>query len=187
MPTSTPSEHLSLVERLQGADRDAWWRFGELYCPLIYRWVRQWGVSAEDAPAAVECVFLRLLRAINLFAHEGPDASFREWLWTITRSATRDFIRYQGGRPAVDLAEILPQAEPYDTLTNLTHRALRILEEEGEQGVREIVRSLRLGEEPSEAATGDLARGDEPPGTRSQAQQATFQVLCRLRQLVSDR
>lgn len=51
-PTSS-----SLIRAILARDPQAWSRFAQLYGPVVYRWVRQWGLQENDAADVVQEVF----------------------------------------------------------------------------------------------------------------------------------
>jgi RNA polymerase sigma-70 factor (ECF subfamily) len=89
----TGSTASSLVSSLRGESPVAWTRFAAIYTPLVYRWVRQAGVSADDAADVVQDVFQGVARQIAQFRHEKPGDTFRGWLYSITRHKVCDHFR----------------------------------------------------------------------------------------------
>ncbi len=71
---------------MQARDPEAWRRLIAIYTPLIYGWCRQCGLQAEDAADIGQEVFSAVAGNREGFCGEGPNASFRGWLWTITRN-----------------------------------------------------------------------------------------------------
>ncbi len=113
----------SLLERVKARDPEAWRRLIALYTPLIYGWCRQCGLQAEDAADIGQEVFSAVAGNRQGFCREGPDASFRGWLWTITRNKVRDYFRRQKGKALAQggteaqvwLADV-PDHEPQSTV-----------------------------------------------------------------------
>ena len=114
-------------------------------------WFRQWrdplrkfllgrtGVRAADVEDVGQEVFLAVHRGIGRFDPSRPNATFRGWLWTITRNAVLQWRR-RGEHPAAggttamgrlnEVAELLsgdsdvdPPSSPDET-ASLLHRAL---------------------------------------------------------------
>lgn len=120
-PSSASS---SLLERVKAHDPEAWQRLIELYTPLIYGWCRQCGLQAEDAADIGQEVFSAIAGNREGFRRDGPGASFRGWLWTITRNKVRDHFRRQkgkaraqGGTEAQQWLARVPEYEPESTIT----------------------------------------------------------------------
>jgi len=97
---SSPSTSFTLLQRVRALDPEAWHALSRLYGPLVYRWARQSGLQPQDASDVAQNVFVSILRGISRFSLEGPEATFRGWLWTITRNAVREFARRQSRHPA---------------------------------------------------------------------------------------
>jgi RNA polymerase sigma-70 factor (ECF subfamily) len=96
---SGASTSSSLLERLKVQDPQAWERFVDLYGPLIYNWSRQTGLQPDDAADVMQDVFRSVTVSVTAFRHDGPSATFRGWLWTITRNKIRNLARQRAGRP----------------------------------------------------------------------------------------
>jgi RNA polymerase sigma-70 factor (ECF subfamily) len=112
----------SLLERVKARDQEAWRRLIDLYSPLIYGWCRQCGLQAEDAADIGQEVFSAVAVSQEGFRRDVPGASFRGWLWTITRNKVRDFFRRQkakaraeGGDEAQQWLAQVPEHEPEST------------------------------------------------------------------------
>jgi RNA polymerase sigma-70 factor, ECF subfamily len=88
----------SLLARAKSQDADAWGRLVDLYGPLIYRWVRQQGLAAEDAADIVQEVFTSVAIGIGGFRGDQARGSFRAWLRTIARNKIHDHFRRHIGR-----------------------------------------------------------------------------------------
>ncbi len=116
------STSISLLERVKARDPEAWRRLIALYTPLIYGWCRQCGLQAEDAADIGQEVFSAVAGNRDSFHRDGPHASFRGWLWTITKNKVRDYFRRQKGKALAEggteahqwLAQV-PEAEPDST------------------------------------------------------------------------
>lgn len=84
---------ISLLERLRHSpDRAAWGRFVDIYLPLMFRWLRQAGVPAEQASDLVQDVFVTLLRVLPEFRYD-ESGGFRKWLRTVVLNRWRDALR----------------------------------------------------------------------------------------------
>ena len=183
------------MRRIQARQAEAWSTFVELYSPLVYGWIRGSGLQAQDAADVLQNVFLSVMQGVERFSYEVPGASFRGWLWTITRNAIREFARKRDaqatlvGGTAIQrlLAEQpnsaeTPQRDPTDpeAFTNLTHRALRMMRERVEPRVWDAFWRTTMGDES--AAEVGQSLGMSTVAVR----QAKFRVLCQLRELLAD-
>jgi RNA polymerase sigma-70 factor (ECF subfamily) len=97
----------SLLKHLRQPAREpaaalAWARFVKLYTPLIYYWVRRFGVSEQDAADLVQDVFTVLIKKLPGFNYD-RHKSFRGWLWTITLNKWRDYRRRRTVSPVKEL------------------------------------------------------------------------------------
>src|SRR5258708_1957648 len=137
----SPSTSLSLIQQARRQDPDAWRTLSRLYGPLVYRWARTCGLQAQDAADVVQNVFVSIFRSLGKLSLEGSQASFRGWLWTLTRNAVREFIRKRKARPVAaggsdaylallqspDLADRDAEPVDFDAGQSLAHRALRLV------------------------------------------------------------
>ena len=109
----------TLLDQLRTLRPDAWERFVRLYSPIIYRWCRRAGLSAEDAADVLQEVLAAVMLYLPDFRREGPQDSFSGWLATITRNKVRELYRRRqgkaearGGSTAMQqMAEIAESAE----------------------------------------------------------------------------
>jgi RNA polymerase sigma-70 factor (ECF subfamily) len=81
------SSGLSLAVRLRDGSADAWRELVELYGPLVDSWCGRAGLPAASRADVGQEVFLAVHRGIGRFDPSRPNATFRGWLWTITRNA----------------------------------------------------------------------------------------------------
>jgi len=95
----TDSISSKLLLGVQEQDQESWHRLVNLYAPLVYGWCRRWRVPADDAPDIVQEVFRSVAGAVARFQREGPDDTFRGWLWTISRNAVYRYGNRQQRQP----------------------------------------------------------------------------------------
>src|SRR5271165_1969918 len=88
----------TLLSQLQANRPEAWQRFVRLYSPMIYRWCRRSGVTADDAADVLQEVLAAVIRHVSDFRRDGPHDSFTAWLATLTRSKVSDHYRRRHGR-----------------------------------------------------------------------------------------
>ena len=89
--TSLSATSPSLLEQVAQRDPDAWRRLTELYDPLIFHWCRRQGLGEHDAADVLQDVFASVARKVDGFELR-PGATFRGWLWTITRNQMRGLV-----------------------------------------------------------------------------------------------
>lgn len=89
-PSSTST---SLLDRVRARNQSAWRHLVDLYGPLVYGWCRRAGLREEDAADVTQDVFLAVARNFDRYEHDGPNASFRGWLRTITSNKINDLFR----------------------------------------------------------------------------------------------
>jgi RNA polymerase sigma-70 factor, ECF subfamily len=190
----TPAEptSLTLLERVRNQDADGWRRLVQLYGPLVYQWCRRQRLRDEDAADVSQEVFRTVAQRIDTFRRDGPGASFRGWLWTITRNKIGDHFRREEGRPAAaggtdahlrlqEVPEQLPDDEQSQADTHsLTHRALALIRTEFEERTWQAFwRTVVDNEAPRDVAA---ELGVTPDAVRM----AKSRVLRRLREELPD-
>lgn len=164
----------------------------KLYTPLVYRWARQGGLQSADAVDVVQEVFRTVAEKIDDFQPDLPGATFRGWLWTISRNEVRLHYRKQqrraqatGGSEAnnrlqqyPDLLERQDEPADFDSRKSLVHRALQLVRQDfNDQTWQAFSRTTFDGSSASDVAA-DL--GMTPAAVR----QAKYRVLCRLREVL---
>jgi RNA polymerase sigma-70 factor (ECF subfamily) len=89
----------SLIQRVRdNADTSAWGEFFSVYQPLLFAYVRQRGVSGQDADDVVQDVFAKLTQALPHFEFDAERGRFRTWLWRVTQNALADWARRRNAR-----------------------------------------------------------------------------------------
>jgi RNA polymerase sigma factor (sigma-70 family) len=92
MPSS-PETRLSLIVRLQTArDEAAWAEFLIVYEPLVLGLLRKNGLQDSDAQDVCQQVLAAVIRDIERWKPDGAAASFRRWLFQITRNRVASFL-----------------------------------------------------------------------------------------------
>ena len=139
---SSSSIHSTMLHAVRRRDPEAWRQLVHLFSPLIYDWCRQQGVQAADAADVTQDVFRSVMKGLDAFQRDGPEDSFRGWLWTITRNKIRDLHRARAARPgayggtdAWQMIEQLPDEAPPSQSGSSTsqvsvsplHRALEVV------------------------------------------------------------
>lgn len=95
-PTKT---RYSLIGRLHDPQNlDAWNEFASIYQPLIFRICRQKGLQYADATDVTQEVMAKVSEAIGKFDSQRSGATFRGWLYRVTRNVVIDFFRRRENR-----------------------------------------------------------------------------------------
>jgi RNA polymerase sigma-70 factor (ECF subfamily) len=115
----------TLLQRLTDrSDSVAWRQLVDLYTPLINRWLRRLGVSAQDAEDLAQDVLAIVVREVASFRHNGRAGAFRAWLRTITTNRLRQSWRSRRSRLQTsdppDFGAMLDQME--DPASELSRR-----------------------------------------------------------------
>lgn len=95
-PTST-----SMLARAREGDAESWKHLAQVYGPIVYGWARRCGCQSADAADVMQDTFESVARAISRFDDTREGATFRGWLWTITRNKVRDRARLAAEEVAV--------------------------------------------------------------------------------------
>lgn len=133
------STSLSLLHRLkQPEEPEAWQRFVDLYAPLIFRWVRQRGITGTETADLVQEVLAVLVKKLPEFQYN-PQHRFRSWLKTVTVNKANDYYRQKGKQPAnvsnatLNDFEQLHEPDPFEEAeyrSYVAHRALKLMRSE---------------------------------------------------------
>ena len=113
--SNSDSSDLSLAIRLQDGSTGAWGDFVELYGPLVESWLVKAGLNAAVREDLAQDVFLSVHRAIGTFDATREDATFRGWLWRITRNAVLQSLRKKQTPPrggSTALAQLQAVVDP---------------------------------------------------------------------------
>lgn len=92
---SSPTTSLSLLQKAVQGDASAWSKIVQVYAPLVYKWTRQRGLQPEDAADIAQETFATLATRLDHYRSDQQGATFRGWLWTITKNKSFDFLRTQ--------------------------------------------------------------------------------------------
>jgi len=151
---SLDSTSTGLIARVRERDSQAWNKLVDLYGAAVYSWCRRLGLQPQDSADVVQQVFTKVWSSIERFDPNSPGATFRGWLYTVTRNTVRDFCRQAGRKqPGVggttayqNLQELADQNEPAPSLASpgseVVQRALRLIEGEFPAAAVEAFRLL---------------------------------------------
>ena len=89
----------SLLGRATAGDSQAWQRMVQIYGPLVYSWARRTGLQPQDAADVTQETFAAVSNRLQGYDAQRPGATFRGWLWTITRNKAADLVRNQQAQP----------------------------------------------------------------------------------------
>lgn len=189
------SSGLSLAIRLRDGAEDAWRELVDLYGPLVDGWCRRAELSEAARADVTQEVFLAVHRGIAAFDPRHPRATFRGWLWMITRNAIAHWRRRQGpvaagGTSAGLRLANLPAPEDYESWEELPETA-----DETAGLLRRALEQIRGSIEPRtwSAFWSTAVEGRSAPEVAAQlgisplaVRQAKSRVLRRLRQQLGD-
>ena len=112
---AAPETRYSLIGKLRDPqDAEAWAEFSTIYQPLIMRIARSKGLQHADATDVTQEVLTRVAKAIPEFDSNRSGATFRGWLYRITRNLVVDFIRSKSRGPRIEAAQSVESAQGID-------------------------------------------------------------------------
>lgn len=162
MPSTTAP---SLLAAARDGHSDAWQRMVHLYGPLIYGWCRRVGRQPADAADATQDVLVSVSRDLHRFDPHAAGATFRGWLWTITRRRLADQTRRHARRveqadgSLADVAEEVafePEEPPTGAAEDraaVTSRAVAMLRDQFEDSTwNAFWATVAEGRQPAEVA-----------------------------------
>jgi RNA polymerase sigma-70 factor (ECF subfamily) len=185
----SPATSLTLLQRVQAHQPDAWERLVDLYTPLVYHWCRRAGLSREDSADVFQEVFRSVAEHVLDFRRDRPGDSFRGWLRTITRHKTLDHFRRSQHQPEAaggsevqrrlnQVPDPVIEEDPSEELI-LRRQVLLALETvrpEVEERTWQAFWKVQIdGKEPREVA-------DEMGMTAAAVRKARYRILERMRQ-----
>ncbi|MEM9659769.1 MAG: sigma-70 family RNA polymerase sigma factor [Planctomycetota bacterium] len=189
------SSGLSLAIRLRQDSSEAWGELVDLYGPLVETWSAKAGLAPSAREDVAQEVFLSIVRSIDRFDPTIPGATFRGWVWRITRNAVLKHLaggepRGTGGSTAnaamAAVADPWPEASEFEpppdasATTQLLQRAIAQIKPRVEPRTWQAFwRTVMLGQPTAEAA-------DALGMTRAAVRQAKSRTLHRLRQQLGD-
>ena len=87
-----PETRASLLLRIRDPkDGDSWTQFGEVYAPVIFRFLTRRGLQEADAGDVTQNVLLEVAKGIQKFEYKPEQGKFRNWLATISRRQLNRF------------------------------------------------------------------------------------------------
>jgi RNA polymerase sigma-70 factor (ECF subfamily) len=192
-PSGASSISSSLLRGLQAYDPEAWRRMAMLYTPWIYSRARHSGLQRDDAADVVQEVFRAVLARVVDFSKEGPNSTFRGWLWRITYHKLGDFFRQQrshpqgqGGSDALEKIHDVTalsdssSAEAIDDLNGLCHRGLSLVRVEFRETTWQAFWQVVVEDQAPEKVAESLGM------TMNAVYLAKSRILRRLREVLGD-
>ncbi len=87
-----PETRASLLIRIRDpADSDSWTQFGEVYAPVVFRFLTRRGLQEADAGDVTQNVLLEVAKSIQKFEYQPEQGKFRNWLATLARRQLNRF------------------------------------------------------------------------------------------------
>lgn len=89
-----PETRVTLIAKMRDSgDEDAWSEFVQIYQPVVQRFIQRHGLQDADAAEVTQEVLIRVAKSIESWDRSHSRATFRGWLYTITRNIAIDFLR----------------------------------------------------------------------------------------------
>lgn len=112
---STPETRYTLIAKLRNPqDAEAWAEFTNIYQPLIFRICLTRGLQYADATDVTQDVLAKVAGVIESFSADQQGATFRGWLYRITRNLVVDFFRQRQKNPLVQAGRVFELTEAND-------------------------------------------------------------------------
>jgi len=124
-PTDSRPTRPSLINGIKDAEnRRAWEDFDHTYRRLIHNTAVRAGIPASEADDVVQDTLISVSRNIHKFNTDPAFGSFKNWLFTLTRSRIEDRRRRLGRLPTTfaDLQGAVGEAPTATDRTALEHR-----------------------------------------------------------------
>lgn len=124
---STPEDtSSSLLSRVKNQDAEAFLQLIHWIGPFILRWCLRAGLQSADRDEVSQLVLIKLWRGLPTFRKDGPDDSFRGWVFTITRNCICDWFACHKDAPHALPIEVTAKPESSDE-QDLRQRAVHLL------------------------------------------------------------
>lgn len=105
---------LSLIEKVRDPQNTAAWsEFATLYTPIIFGFLTRRGLASSDAEDVTQDVFRSLAQALPGFELDKSVGTFRNWLFTVTRSKMNTHLK-KLQRVDIPIGEIPEASETKD-------------------------------------------------------------------------
>ncbi|TWT96323.1 RNA polymerase sigma factor [Neorhodopirellula pilleata] len=188
------STSIGLLDGLKEGDETGWSKFVHLYTPLVVAWCRKLGVHDADIADVCQEVFRGVHSGIAKFCYEGSHATFRGWLWVITRRAVGRCIEHSlrqpsalGGTDAAMMISQLPDwinddAIPENPLAEslVLSRAAELIRDDFEEHTWRAFWMTAVEDRKACDIAAELGM------TEGAVRQAKFRVLARLKEFLGN-
>ena len=119
----------SLLIRIRNPqDTDAWVLFGDLYTPIVYRYLVSRGLQDADAVDLTQETLIEVARCIQSFEYRPETGRFRSWLATVVRRRLYRFWNQQRDEVSFDeqVAEAVEAGDDAQWLDLFQSELLRV-------------------------------------------------------------
>jgi RNA polymerase sigma-70 factor (ECF subfamily) len=96
-----PKTSLTLLGRLKSSPAEheqAWQRFVDLYCPLVYRLAKKKGLDRETSENLFQDFCCQMVKRMPTFEYDPSIGRFRDWLLTVALNLIRRHWRDKAAR-----------------------------------------------------------------------------------------
>jgi RNA polymerase sigma factor (sigma-70 family) len=98
--TDWPGTRFSLLVRIRDSrDEEAWRNFVDLYGPLVYSLARRRQLQDADAADVVQETLQAVAFALRRRLYDREKGHFRQWMYTIARNKTLNFLARSRDQP----------------------------------------------------------------------------------------
>ena len=155
-----------LLRRIKDRDnKTAWIEFDVLYRPMLQRFAKARGLSADDAEDVVQYCMASVCAHIEQFSYDPTRGRFKSWLRTMVNNRCRDLLRiHRHSTVVLTEADHLPAADPlpdeaFDKIWTEEHvnHCLRIIRREVDEQTFLAFERYVLQGQPAEQVCRELA------------------------------
>ncbi len=152
---------LSLIKRVRNTDdTNSWAEFVNIYTPVIFGFLRKRGISPVDSEDVTQEVFRALAKALPEFQLDKSIGTFRNWLFTVTRSKLNNHLN-KSKRTDIPTDQLIEEADTRDWdqfyFKELFSHACQQVEKEIDPSSWEAFWRTAVNMEPIESVAQDLA------------------------------
>ena len=178
----TLTTRLTLLARVRDpGDNSAWSEFVTLYTPIIFSFLRKRGLSPADAEDVTQDTFRSVSQALPNFHLDQSIGTFRNWLFTVTRSKLNTFLS-KSQRTDIPTEHLPESADTKDWdelyMKELFAQACRLVEKQVEPSTWQAFWRTAVELESPDAVATDLSL------TTDNVYQKKSRVAARLREAI---
>lgn len=116
MSSTSRDTPLSLLERIQAGDQEAWTEFARKYVGVLEKWCAKWKIQNSDSQDVVQDTLLAVVVGVSNFQRRGK-GSFRAWMKTIAWRCWCDALAKAERRQDQQVLKLLHDTRlPYEEL-----------------------------------------------------------------------